>query len=257
MPKKKKAPKTARKKAWLHAFYLMQPFMQFFALMAIILFLARCSPLSPSTDKGGAFQQQNAVSGTAGDNSAALAEEQAIQASLKEISQPDLTLIPEKSLDSTAVSLASNQSMDEQGVADAFDAKKLRKKGDASKTVLIQLSPSAHADLFRKGAVRVSLHQELKEQANASTRRVLFQNLGHALVDKELNATAHLVLPDAAMQQKKDFARIKLPVIISLGIVTDDKAYLEIRVRETPNDVDASLLEEALTEAKSLSILLE
>ena len=42
MPKKKKAPRTSRKKAWLHAFYLVQPFMQFFALMAIILFLARC-----------------------------------------------------------------------------------------------------------------------------------------------------------------------------------------------------------------------
>src|SRR4051812_19739599 len=48
---RKKPPITSQRKQMIYAIHLAQPFLQFFALMAVLFFLSRCSPLSSSSDK--------------------------------------------------------------------------------------------------------------------------------------------------------------------------------------------------------------
>lgn len=261
MPKRR-APRASRKKTWLHTFYLIQPFVQFFALMATVLFLARCSPLSPSTDKSSTLQA-NAL----GDQSSAQAElaaqEEAIQKSLKEVSQMDLSVLEEPKLAALDAAIHSDLPFTENEVISHFEskyAKSVAGKSDKKNILLLKLSEEKAVAFFREGSLRLDLASLLKNQSDEASRRVLFQNLSLSLADKELKASLVLVLPKGALQQNKELEAMKLPVFASYGTPSENQAFMEIRIRpqsEEQKKLNAMLLESALPAGSSLALLLE
>jgi hypothetical protein len=262
MPAKAKpsrAPKTTRRKVWVHSFYLLQPFVQFFALVAVLLIFTRCSPLAPSTNKGSALQSAAPVVGGSSGLAEAEALEQSFLANLKELSTSEMEIISETDQETLASSAPhADVSISEPEVRSLFEKRNKR----FSRHQRVLFLPLDHAQLeafFVSNVIRVDLSERLKGHTKDKARKLLFRNLSESAENKKIGGTAHLVLPDTTMQRVQGaFDDLKLSVKISLSVPGEDKAYLEIRrVEETTSQDDAALLEAALKEAIQLSILLE
>jgi hypothetical protein len=255
---KKRAPKASRKKVWVHTFYLLQPFVQFAALIAVMLILARCSPLAPSTDRNEALQVTRPSEN--GEMAAAAALEEEIQSSLAEVNTTQLEVIPESEMNRIASDAPHVDSpMQELDVKSVFPI--VGKKRKNRKVMLLPLAPESQEALFRDGRVRIHLSERMKSQTKEKALRFLLQNLNASLANKEIGAAAYLVLPDATMQRVNGaFDSLSLTLKVSLSIPAEDRAYLEIqRMEDDPAHAqdNAALLAAALDEAGQLAILLE
>lgn len=259
MPAKaKRAPKASRPKIWVHTFYLLQPFVQFFALIAVMLILARCSPLAPSTDRVGALNANPPIDNS--EQAAAAALEQEIQASLSEINTTQLEVIPESEMNKISVDAphvdAPMRELDVKGVFPVVGKKRKNRK-----VMLLPLAPESQEALFRDGRVRIYLSERLKSQTKEKALRMLLQNLNASIANKEIGAAAYLVMPDATMQRVNGaFDSLALTLKVSLSIPAEDRAYLEIqREEDDPAHAqdNAALLAAALDEHGQLAILLE
>lgn len=257
-PKAKRAPKASRPKLWVHTFYLLQPFVQFFALIAVMLILARCSPLAPSTDRIGALTTNPPIDNS--EQAAAAALEQEIQASLTEINTTQLEVIPETEMGKISATAphvdAPMRELDVKGVFPSIGKKRKNRK-----VMLLPLAADSQEALFRDGHVRIYLSERLKSQTKDKAMRLLLQNLNASIANKEIGAAAYLVLPDATMQRVNGaFDSLTLTLKVSLSIPAEDRAYLEIH-REVDDPAhaqdNAALLAAALDEAGQLAILLE
>jgi hypothetical protein len=256
--KAKRAPKASRPKLWVHTFYLLQPFVQFFALIAMMLILARCSPLAPSTDRVGALNTNPPIDNS--EQAAAAALEQEIQASLSEINTTQLEVIPESemnkiSADAPHVDVAMRE-LDVKGVFPTMGKKRKNRK-----VMLLPLTADSQEALFRDGHVRIQLSDRLKSQTKDKALRLLLQNLNSSIANKEIGAAAYLVMSDATMQRVNGaFDSLNLSLKVSLSIPAEDRAYLEIqREEDDPAHAqdNAALLAAALDEHGQLAILLE
>lgn len=267
MPAKAKAhraPKTARKKVWVHAFYLLQPFLQFFALVAVLFIFARCSPLAPSTDKS-ALKSSGPITTDTSSLAEAAALEEAFLNNLKELSVSEMEVISETEIEANTRSAPHvDEPMDESGIRTLFE--KRNKKGVAglkkpSQVLFLPLDQASQEAFFVNSVLRIDLSERIKGHTKEKARRLLFQHLQESAESKKIGATALLVMPDATMERVNGaFADLKLSIKISISIPSDDKAYLEIRrVDEAASHTqdNAVLLEAALKEATQLSILLE
>ena len=230
--------------------------------MATVLFLARCSPLSPSTDKSSTLQA-NALGEQSSAQAELAAQEEAIQKSLKEVSQMDLSVLEEPKLAAVEAAIHSDKPFSEDEVMTHFEskfAKSMVGKAEKKNILLLKLSEEKTVAFFREGSLRIDLASELKNQGDESALRVLFQNLSLSLADKDLKGSLLLVVHQGALQQSKALGGLKLPVFISYGTPAENQAFMEIRIRpqsEEQKKLNATLLESALPLGSSLALLLE
>jgi hypothetical protein len=260
-PLRTRAPRATRRKLWVHTFYLAQPFLQFFALIAIMLILARCSPLSPSTDKESELQQPAGLAQISQQAEAAALEE-SIQASLKELSSLELRVISDTELATFSRNLLDlDHPFSEPGIHAHFEQRSAAGLRNRQNILLIPLAPDQMGAFFLNGTLRLDLMERLNSQTQPAAKKLLIQYLRQSMAHKELGALALLVLPDSTMIRVQGaFSDLKVPIRIALGMPSDEAAYLELRrLEEDPAfaQANAVLLEAALKEAHTLAILLE
>jgi hypothetical protein len=258
---KKRAPKASRKKVWVHTFYLLQPFMQFFALMAAVLIFARCSPLAPSTDRaGGAGVQDPVVIGTSEQANAA-ALEQEIAANMQELNSSQLEVVSQSEIAQIADGAPhADQAISETGVKGLFAHHGLLSLGKSTRKILfLPLSAENQEALFRDNHIRLDLGARLKNQTKDKALELFLKKMKDASKASDLGAAAYLVLPDASMQRANGaFSALSLTLRISLSVPADDRAYLEINREDASlSQDDAALLSAALADQYQLAILLE
>lgn len=248
------APRAPRKKRFLHAFYLVQPVLQFFALVAAIGILSRCSPISPSTDKPqipGIKTHETAQSPRADSQ----AQEELVQKAMKEISMGDLAIAGEGDFDRDHRDiLNADQPFDDTDVRERAIRRAKHRLGETltgSKILLVSLNDK----IWKDGAVRINLSERLRGDAKA--KKALLQLLKSEHEKLNLDAVGHLVLPDAAMRD--EYKDISVQFRISLSVIAEDRAFLEIRHvdDEEKRGRNLTALEPAIRAARLLAITLE
>lgn len=253
-----RTPRPASKsKRLIHTFYLVQPVLQFFALVAILGYLNACSPLAPSTTKGGNSEGPNQPAQSA--RAEAKAQEELVQSTLKEIGGNTLDVVAESQFDQTHRDiLVSDRPFEESDVKERMLRRSLRALGEGltvpPKLLLIPLSAEQQTALWRDGHVRIDLEKALASGGKA--KKALFEALKSELAQLNVDAVGHLVIPDSAMRE--EFEELSLTLQISLAIVSPDKAYLELhKVKEEGQESQAPLLEAALRAARHFAVTLE
>lgn len=252
MPAKatKKAPKASRKKRAVFTFHLVQPFFQFAALLLVVLAFTRCSPLAPSADKASLL---NGGPGGLGVQSAAV--EQTIAASLQDVSSREAQLVSETEFRKVTEDVKSaDDALDERAAKSIFarrdGAGMLSRK---PKILFLNLSAEQSQALLKDGKVRLNLSERLS--ARDSARSVFVRNLKNEQKRGKLGATAYLVMPDSVMK-RGTFRDLSLEVKVAFGAPSDEESYLELSRAES-EEIDATLLDAALRDLRSLAIVLE
>jgi len=261
----RRAPKTTRRKVWVHAFYLCQPFLQFFALIAVLIVFTRCSPLASSTDKASALKTSPRGGDTSG-LAEALALEDSFLKNLKELSVTEMEVVSETGIEAVAKDAPHiDLPMEENEVRSFFE---LRNRPGITgplhrrpNVLFLPLNQELQDSFFANSIVRIDLSSRLKGHTKDNARRLLFQNLRQSVDSKELGAAIYLTLPDSTMARVQGaFSDLKIQVKISLSLPDEDKAYLEVRRLDegaSQAGINAALLAAALKEDGQLAILLE
>jgi hypothetical protein len=264
MPAKKaKIPSSRRTpaaKRWLHTFYLVQPVLQFLAIVIMVLAFTRCSPLAPSTLKEGAQAVKTQPSENASQNAEAQAREEAIQKSLKEVDQAPLQISAEEDVTDFSKSVPHLETpADEATIKNIFAKRKALLAHNRPKILFIALSDEQRTAFFQEGSLRLDLTEKLRFVEKA--KNTFLQNMHKTVNAKEVGASLHIVLPDATMQRVNGaFNDLEIQIKVSLGLPTEDKLYLQLE--KMPEDAahaqdNAVLLDAALQEALGFVILLE
>lgn len=253
---KKRAPRATFAKRMRHTFYLVQPALQFAALVMVMVFLSRCSPLAPSTDKviPGAKAPASPSIGTG--NQDELLKENLISKSLEEITRNSLLMVSENSFEElNAGSLQSEQSAPEPEMREYLNlrSKRLRMASRAPRSPLltINLSDEQQQALLRDGKVRINLALHLSG-FELKAKRLLFK----AMKEVKLAAKSYLVVADDAAQNSGSGEAKELPVAlkISIALLSDEQVILEI-VRLGDDPAQNALLPPV--PARKLAVVLE
>lgn len=247
----KKLPPASKRKRLLHAFYLAQPFLQFFALMAVLFVLGRCSPLSPSTDRSVVRSfSDNGVKAT--EQSLTQAEELDINNSLQDISDLSSIAVISQSqfADLTAESVHADQGADEARVKQVFG-----RRGPRAHLLVLPLLSSEYDKFFREGSARADLAQRLG-QLDGQVRKLYFSELNRAA---NKNAKVVLVVADAAMQKIGNIRSLPIQAKVRLGFPKEDRAYIQLsRQNQQPlEERDAALIHAVLAQQPKLAVVLE
>jgi hypothetical protein len=124
--------------------------------------------------------------------------------------------------------------------------------------LVISLEPEQRAKLFEEGMVRVDLTERLRQTMDAKARAYFLQQLGSSQKNLDLSAQAYLIQADDASQ--KVSTKIDLPahLKVSLGILNNDQAILEIRrIDEHLSEAQQDMLKSHLSQARSMAVVLE
>lgn len=261
----RKAPKAKPRKIWVHTFYLVQPLVQFVAIVAVILTFAGCSPLAPSSTRLPGLKSPGEDSPASSQAAEEAAREQAIQKSFQSVSEHALSVISESDYRQRSQGiLHAEESLDERQVTSLRDQRRrhIRLGGfnAAPKLLVLPLSDQALSSLFRDGVARIDLNERLS-RSQGKARKALYKLAAGALEEGELDASSYLVLSDAAIKRVQGaFDSLHVDLKISLAVMEDDQAFLEIRRKDNAQSAsqdNAALLEAALREARRLAIVLE
>lgn len=252
--------RTPATKRWLHTFYLVQPVLQFLAIVIMVLAFTRCSPLAPSTLKEGPQAVKTEPTENASQNAEALAREEAIQKSLKEVDQTPLQITAEEDVNDLAKSVPHLETpADEATIKNIFEKRKALLAHNRPKILFITLTEEQRAAFFQHGSLRLDVSEKLRFVEKAKT--TFLKNMQKTVNDKAVGASLHIVLPDATMQRVNGaFNDLEIQIKVSLGLPSDDKLFLQIE--RMPEDAahaqdNAVLLDAALQEALGFVILLE
>lgn len=249
---------ASKRKRLIHTFYLVQPVLQFFALVAILGYLNACSPLAPSTTKG-ANNEVPVAQPVQSVRAEAKAQEELVQSALKEFSANALEIVAESQFEQNHREvLVADRPFEESEVKERVLRRSLRAIGEElsvpPKLLVIAVSPEKQAALWRDGQVRIDLEKVIA--ANGKAKKALFQALKTELEQLNVDAVGRLVIPDAAMRE--EFDDISLTLQFSLAIVGEEKAVLELRrLKEEGQESQAPLLDAALRAARHFAITLE
>lgn len=258
MPAKRKNPPRApfAKRFW-HTFYLVQPVLQFAALLSLLLVFGRCSPLNPSTDK--VVPKPPSASGGASGGDESFIRENQIVSSLQEISRDSLSVVSDDEFAAASEGAVETEratrESDMKSLLDRQEKKaKLRLAQAGSPLPILKLSLTAEQQqqLWRDGSVRIALQDHLQATLDAGARRLVFRKLqGRMNSDDKLHGRAYLVLlgADDALQS------MALDLKISFGALSDEQAYLELRRSE--KDAKDALLISASHNVRKLAVVLE
>lgn len=247
----KKPPAAPRKKRALHALYMAQPLLQFFALMAVLFVLGRCSPLSSSTEKSALKKtSDNGVVATPTEQGLSQAQEEDIRKSLRDLNDAEeLSVVSEKEFSqSSRESLHGNRPADPDRVKFVFQSRRGR-------LLVLPLSPEEKL-AFTQGSVRIDLAQRLLPTMNADTQKLYFGLLQRQA--KRLQGRVFLLLPHELAQAPDAVTSLPLRAKVQLGFVADDKAYLRAsRLDEELDDSQQELIRSNLERASALAVVLE
>lgn len=254
MPSRKSSkipPAASRRKRMLHAIYMAQPLLQFAALMAVLFVLGRCSPLSPSTEKGALKKtSDNGVIATPSENGQNQAIEEDIKRSLKPLNETeDTAVVSEKAFaESARESLHADRPADADRVRFLFAQRR-------AKVLVLPLSAEERLALSQ-GSVRIDLAKRLAASMNPEVKRVYFALLVKNL--RRLQAKAVLILPTKDMEREGAVDTIPLRTKFELGILADDKAYLQgTKIDADLDPAQQELISSNLKLATGLAVVLE
>jgi hypothetical protein len=250
----KKIPRAPFAKRARYTLYLVQPALQFAALILVMVFLSRCSPLAPSTDTLSPVKGAHSENVGANGNVEGTLREDLIINSLMEVSSDPVIAIPEADFSElTQGALQSDQAASEAQVQRLLDlrSKKLRFAGagqNLGPLVNIRFSSEQLQSLWREGKVRIDLADHLSG-FDAKSRQLLFREF--QAPTKKIGAKSYFVLDDDAAQNA-ELRNLQLPLKISLGVISEDKAYLEIS-----RDEQIALPLSAINPFRKLAVVLE
>ncbi|MGE3261787.1 MAG: hypothetical protein AB7K68_08425 [Bacteriovoracia bacterium] len=257
--KKSKAPKATLPKRFLHTFYLVQPVLQFMALVSLMLVLSRCSPLAPSTEKEIGPRAQPTRIGFG--NNEELLRENAISGSMNLLSSERLSIISESDFALTAApALQAERNVREEEVKLRFNSRKKIMGGQTAKKraalFAVNLSVDQQQALWREGFVRIALNDYLQANFENNARKALYNHLLAEL--KELRARSFAVISDDAATHNgaEEVKVLEMDLKISLGFPSEDKGYLEIR-RGAEDSASVAALTAAAQSTRKLAVVLE
>ncbi|MGZ3712215.1 MAG: hypothetical protein ACXVBE_10680 [Bdellovibrionota bacterium] len=261
LKKKTPTPKAPLGKRLVHTFYLVQPVLQFVALLSLLLVLSHCSPLNPSSEKTLPKPPMAGAGGSgSGSGNEEFLKEDMIVSSLHELPSEPLSVVSEDGFQAAAESsFQADQPVRETEVKSRLDRRnRIQVIGGAKKIhkplLAIALSADQQQALWRDGSTRVALTDYLQAAFELNARKLLFRELK----DKrdELNAKAFLVVSDdAAPLNGADPHELVMKLKVSLGVLSDEKAYLE--VRRTDDEAKTALLLSAAKGIRKLAVVLE
>lgn len=250
--KNTKAPRATLPKRMMHTFYLVQPVLQFVALLSMILVLSRCSPLAPSTEKtvGG---PKATVSKGDSSNSENLLREDALR--FEEIANEPINMVSEEVYKmSSEGALDPEQSVREHEMKSRLE-KRRKKRGPHGlgvangRLVKIHLNAEQRRSLFQDGVVRIDLAEYLQAGYELNARKLLFRDMQAGV--KELRAHSFLVMQSEHAAPQEESLSLK----ISFASLGEEKAYLEIR--RGAEDAQAAMQLASLDGVRKLAVVLE
>jgi hypothetical protein len=254
--------KTATAKRLLHTFYLVQPLLQFVAIVVMVLAFTRCSPLAPSTMKEAPqlAKTESPNAEAASQRAEELAKEELIQKSFIEVDQAPLTVTSEEDISELTKNVPHWESpADESTIRGIFEKRKNPIAQKRPKVLLLPLNEEMRNTFFHNGTLRIDVTEKLRLVEKA--KRTLLKNLAKSVENKEVGASLHLVMSNATMQRVNGaYGELAIDVKVSLGQPQEDKLYLYLEKQaEAPAHAqdNAVLLESALEEALGFVILLE
>lgn len=254
----KSAPKSSRKKSWVHTFYLVQPVMQFLALVATLVLFARCSPLASSTDKSSTLQLNATTGNRTTPQAEEAAQEEAIQKSLQELTQDDIGVISVDDMKKLPLEIEKTYLANKSQVETSFDRKSEMKKYKGA-IIALHIEMKDAKDLFLGADLRIPLH-DLVKYKDEDTLNHFLSRLEESHQKDGLKAKIYLTAPENALQQQPDLQDIKMPFIASLGFPSDNQGFIEIKLRPqtaSEKDANAALLLAGESHWNTLSIILE
>ncbi len=245
----KKPPAAPRKKRAMHALYMAQPLLQFFALMAVLLVLGRCSPLSSSTEKSALKKtSDNGVIATPTEQGLNQAEEEDIRKSFRPLNEAEeIAVESEKEFaQGSRETLHGNRPADADRVKHVFQSRRGR-------LLVLPLSPEEQL-AFKQGSVRIDLAKRLLPSMNAETQKLYFNLLQRQA--KRLQGRIVLLLPHELAQAPDAVTSIPLRAKVELGFLADDKAFLRAS-HDQLDDLQQELIRSNLERASGLAVVLE
>lgn len=233
------APKMKQIK---HTLWLVQPVLQFIALIVLASLLARCSPLSPSTEKHGAKGAAAEAPLISDDKlNAVLADEQ-IEASLKEVpASRFVNHVAAQDFQRPSEAQRSEEfsSTSQVYVASAAPAKFNVRLSKAEREALLPLG----------GRVKLNLARHLSQADAALVRK--------RMDDRELSAEVYLLYPNRSDSANYSSAGLRLKVAVAF---TEQAAALDLRRDSWDSRRDQATQERllaALQNASDLVVVLQ
>jgi hypothetical protein len=258
---KNQLPAASKRKRFLHAFYLAQPFLQFFALMAVMIILSRCSPLASSVDRTyGSGSALGGLQAGPAENAQTIVKEELVRKSMKEITDAsELKIVSEAAFtQATRDTLRADDSIDLSQVKSVFDRRIKTTDFRRPNILEIPLSAEQRNHLFQEGSLRIDLSDRLKTSMDTKTRSFFFEELAESEKQLDLGAELFLVSSELAPQSANSKTDLSVHLKISLAIIGSDLAFLDIaRTEEHPSDAQQEQLKAQLSQAQSLAVVLE
>lgn len=256
----KKSSRAPRSKQWIYTFYLVQPVLQFLAIVVIVLAFARCSPLAPSTLKESSQAVKTEPSENASQRAEEQAKEDAIQKSLMEMDHSPLMVTSEEDILDLSKDVPHIENpIDESTIKNIFEKRSSLKVQNKPKISYVTLKEEEKAQFFQTGQLRIDVTEKLRLVEKAKLQ--FLKNMKKSISSKEIGISIHLVLPNATMQRVNGaFEDLDLHIKMSLGMPSEDKLYLHLeKLPEDPAKAqdNAVLLDAALQESLGLVLFLD
>ncbi len=260
MPKSRsKNPPAAKKsKRMLHALYMVQPFLQFAALMAVLFVLGRCSPLSPSSDKSRLKSiSENGAIAVPTERGEDAATEEAIKQTIHDVSEnEEMPVISQSAYaEYIALGLHADKPADAARVKQVFQQRN-REIRRLTRVLVLPLSAEEKARLVQ-GSVRIDLSRRLSSSMDAGTQKLLFSLLRDQ--PKPLKGKVFLVLSDEAMGGPEAVTAIPMHTKLRLAVLPgEERAFLQLnRADAQLNELQQELIRSNLERSVELAVVLE
>ncbi|MCO5142736.1 MAG: hypothetical protein M9962_06570 [Oligoflexia bacterium] len=265
----KMAPKASFKKKVFYVFYLVQPVLQFIAIIALVGVFARCSPLASSTDK------------TLGDKKEVSQQDQTnkvedqlksdlIASSFEELSKNKISFLDfDDGSELFSNSLNLSLAYSNEQVIKFLNAYEQTKRSNANIAILsITLDELEQAHLFQGLPLQINLNEKINQalSANTESSSAVYKLLSALKKKQKLKAKLVLIVDrDYLKANKPDLESITARIKTRLALLENDNqiadSYLELSYMLGNNPIaqkrDAEILHDALSSATSLSIVLE
>ncbi len=250
----KNIPAAARLKRAAHAFYFVQPFLQFLVLMGVILVLSRCSPLSPSQER------LNKDAAAALETPPTIDDERALEHDIDD-QMRDITEqknLPILSLSEYIKFVSSSLYADKEAqlpqIRQIFGQHANPRTRHKTRLLTIAVNRDQRARLLRQGSLRINLAEMISEaKTTDSARRALFEGLREM---EGLKARVYLVLPDDAAREEDAPHALPVSLHTRMAYLSDDRYFLQVK-REDLDESQKEVIESNFARAIGFAVVLD
>lgn len=261
------APRASTKKKIFYFFHLIQPVLQFIAIVALLGVFARCSPLAPTTTKS--LQDKNSNTLSQSNKVEDQIKSDLIASSLEEISLTKVEFLStDDSQELLANSLNLSQVYTREQVSNFLHKYPRTKKNPKIALLSLSLDELEQTHLFQNFTLQLNLQEKLQQSLASDSEAIdgVYKILQSLKNDQKLSAKVIVSLDKDILKANKTglenlTARIKtkLALIQTEQLITD--SYLDLSYISTKNPIaqkrDAEALRSALDSAAVVSIVLE